>query len=170
MAVITLYWIIQDAKGDKSRLEIQVPSGTSYDNARDFLITISETLRQLSTGGLNSAGVSFEFDLSAANGALGFAGWGPVATLISDVQEKAEFIFQTAGGFLKRLNIPAFDESLFVPNSSVVDTSDALVAEFVTAMEDGITVNATLIEPVDLRGEDLEVLTAAAENWGKRRR
>ncbi|HEX2898414.1 MAG TPA: hypothetical protein VHS96_01725, partial [Bacteroidia bacterium] len=150
--------------------EIPIPDGVSFTNAQDFLISMAESIRLLTTGGLYKAGVSFEIDLSASNPGLGFAGWGPVATLASDVQERAEFVFQTANGFLKRLNLPTIDESIFVPNSSVVDTSDPDVAAFVTAMEDGITVNATLIQPVDLRGEDITTLVSATENWGKARR
>lgn len=157
---ITLFYNIIDAKGLISRVEIDIPSATTLTNVVTLIPLVAELIQPLVSGGLQSAGFTVEVDVSA--------GFGVVAQLVSDVQEKAEFVFNTVGGFIKRLNLPTVLESIFVPGSAQVDTSDADVAAFVDFMTDGITAGA-LIQPVDSRNADILTLRAARENWGKRR-
>lgn len=164
MALI-VYYTIQDAKADKSTVEIPFPDSTDVADLIDQVGPIAVLINALVTGGLVAAGVKIEMDLSAT-GPAGFGGWGPVASLASDVQEKATFALRTVLGNLKSLSLPTIDEAIMDVNSRLVDLGDAAVQAFVTFLEDGIGG----VEPSDYRGEDLFVLESASENWGKRRR
>lgn len=159
-----LYYTIQDSDGDTSVVEIPIPTTTAVANLIGAVTAMAGLINPLTNGGLVAAGVRLEVDLSGT--------WGPVAALIADVQEKGEFAFRGENGFLKRLNIPAFLETLFTGAGSTkqIDLGDTDVAAFVTAMEDGFVVGGATIQPVDVRGDDLETLEYAVENWGKRRR
>ena len=159
----TLFYVVQDGNGDTSRIEIDLPTGTAIANVLSAVGAFGALLNPLLTGGLLSAGFTVEVDISGT--------WGPIAQLLSDVQEKAEFVVRTANGFLKRLNLPTIDESLFASggSSTELDLADDDVAAFVAALEDGVTVNATVVAPVDSRGDDLVTVIKGRENWGKRR-
>lgn len=160
-----IFFIVTDAKGDASEIAIQIPIATSFADYPRLVRALGDLINPLITGGLKQAGFRATVDLGAF-------GWGPVALLVSDVQEKGEFVFRTVNGFLKRLNLPTFDEQFFVPNSNLIDLADPLVAAFTDAMVDGVDLTAlggTTVDPVDTRNEDLVALTRATENWGKRR-
>lgn len=162
---VSFYYTIQDSKGQTSTVEIPF----LYTSLTAVTVTIlnaaiaawGELIDPLVNGGLKSAGVKIEVDIAT---------FGATAALVADVQEKAEFIFRTDGGWIKRLNLPTFIEDFFFPGTSNVDTTDTDVAAFITAMEDGITVSAVDFEPTDTRGDDITEVVTATENWGKRRR
>lgn len=150
---------ISDAKGDQSLVTIPVSSSETVVNVIDFAEAIIPLIQPLVTGALRAAEVSIP---------VAFTPWPAVAS-VADVQEKARFAFRTANGFLKHLSLPTFLESLFTPGSRDVDLADTNVAAFVTAMVDGLSVNATTVEPTDTRDEDITELEAASEAWGRAR-
>jgi hypothetical protein len=158
---VSLFFTITDAKGDPSTVDFPFPDATPVAVLAAAVPAVAALLQPLITGGLKTAGFKVEVDVPL---------FGPVATLASDVQEKAEFAVRTVNGFLKRLNLPTFDEAFFVPNTKEVDRTDPDIQAFVDFLEDGITVSATLIQPTDDRGEDLVTVERARENWGRRRR
>lgn len=161
---IHIYFTIQDGKGETSTVTIPFPDGTPLTDIPHLVQAFADLLDPLTTGGLLQAGARIIQDAT---------GWIGTPSASADVQEKAEFILRTANGFLKRLNLPTFLESLFTPGSAVVDTADADVAAFVTALEDGVDLTGVggsgVVQPCDLRGEDLVSLERAIENWGRRR-
>lgn len=157
---ISVFLNVVDAKGDPSTIEIPFPAATPYAAINALVPAVAALINPLVLGGLRSAGVKIEIPVPT---------WGDTALLVSDVQEKAEFAFRGVNGFLKRLNLPTFDEAFFIPSSKNVDLSDPDVAAFVDMMTDGITVSSTLCQPCDIRGDDLVVLEKARENWGKPR-
>lgn len=150
---------ISDAKGDQSLVTIPLKSTTTVANAIDFAEAIIPLIAPLVNGVLRAAEVSIP---------VSYTPWPAVAS-IADVQERARFSFRTVNGFLKHLSLPTFLEGLFSPGTREVDLTDTDVAAFVTAMTDGLTVNATVVEPSDTRDEDLTELEAATEAWGRSR-
>lgn len=161
---IVLFFTIADADGDKSRVELPIDeTGITLANMAAILEAVWDLMNPLVNGQLVTAGFSLETDIS------GFT--NVAAGALADVQEKAEFVFRTASGFVKRLNIPTFVETLFgsAGASKEVNLADTGVAAFVTALEDGITVTAQAVTFVDSRGDELDALESAVENWGKRR-
>lgn len=160
---INIQLAIGDAKGDVSTVTIPIPSSTSMNDAYLFAQEIAKLVEPLVNGTLRSLRVNFE---------VPFTPWA-VASSIADIQEKARFSFRTVGNFLKSISLPTILESIFTPGSAQVDTSDADVAAFVTAMTDGIDLTGVggsgTIEPSDARDADLTSLEAAVEAWGKSR-
>lgn len=158
---VSFYYTIVDSDGDPSTVEIFFNDSTAFAVLNAGITAVAGLINPMVTGGLRTAGIRFEVDLSGS--------WGPVAQLIADVQEKAEFSMRTVGGFLSRLNLPTFDESFFVPGTAQVDLSDDDVAAFVDFLEDGITVGGGLLAPTDYREDGIILVEKATENWGKRR-
>ena len=157
---INVYYRIADAKNDTSTVMIPLPSTVAITDLNDYVTDLAAIIQPLVNGTLLEAG--FAVGVSVVP-------W-PIAAGISDVQEKARYVFRTAGGWLKSLSIPTVLESIFSPGSREVDTSDPDVAAFVTAMVDGITVASTNnIEASDRREDDLTNLVQATEAWGRAR-
>lgn len=162
--MLTLFFTIADADGDKSRVEFPIEDTfVTLGNVGGIIEDVWDIINPLVNGHLVTAGFSFEADISGftnvAAGALG------------DVQEKAEFVFRTVEGFVKRLNIPAFVETLFGSSggSKDVNLADTGVAAFVTMMTDGLPVGGDDVLFTDTHGDALSTLEAARENWGRRR-
>jgi hypothetical protein len=155
---------VADEKGDTSTITIPVPDSTALTDLPLMAQALADLLEPMVTGGLVNAFIRIVPTIT---------GWAAAAAADSDVQEKAEFALRTAGGFVKRLNLPTFLESLFNANSKDVNQADADVSAFVTALEDGIDLTGAggsgIVQPCDLREEDLTSLLYATENWGRRR-
>lgn len=159
--MISIFFTIVDAKGDTSTVTIPFPTASPLAAITAAVPAVAALINPLVTGGLRTAGFSVEIDVPT---------WGPGAIIPSDVQEKAEFVFRGVNGFPKRLNLPTFDEAFFTALSKDVDLSDPDVTAFVDFMTDGITAGGSLVQPTDIRGDDLVTLEKATENWGKRRK
>lgn len=163
----TIFYNIADASQPKnhvSRVEIPVDPAAALTTVQGAIETMWNLINPLTTGTLQSAGVTIEADVSAFTNAA--------AAVLSDVQEKAEFAYRTVNGFLKRVNIPAFDETLFLAAgaSDLVDTADTDVAAFNLAMVLGIPYGVgQFLAVVNDHDEDIEDFESATENWGKRR-
>lgn len=163
MAVF-LFYTIQDADGDKSTIDIPFPNSFNMANAAAVVTAFAGVINPLLNGGLVSAGVRAEFDLSGT--------WGPAALLIADIQEQAQFLFRVTGGFPKLLNLPTFIETFFNSGGSqkTVDMTATEVVDFVNAMEDGLTVATVLYQPSDYRGTDILSTESAVQHWGRNRK
>lgn len=91
----------------------------------------------------------------------------PVTTIPAgnvDNEIKAQFGFLTEDSTVALISVPAFDRSKLIPNSNIVDVTDAAVAAFTAAMTTGN------LDVVDSRGSDLKTLKSAFEAYGRRRR
>ena len=158
MAISVLFRIM-DAKGETSTFTIPVASTVTLANLPAYVQAVADLLEPLSNGTLVEAGFTVPVPITPL----------ALAAPISDVQEKARFVFLTVGGFLKSLSIPSVVESIFSPGSRDVNTADPAVAALVTALTDGLTINTENIEAVDVRDEDLVNLIQATEAWGRSR-
>lgn len=157
-----VYISIKDEKGDISTVSFPFPDSTSVTDLVLLPAAIWALIDPLVTGGLAEAGFRYVANVAATAASAG-----------SDVQEKGEFVLRTVNGFLKRLNLPTFIESFFHSGSKEIDQAAGDVAAFITLLEDGIDLTGSggsgIVQPCDVRGEDLVSLEAAIENWGKRR-
>ena len=160
---INVSFTVQDGKGEKSPITIQLPTSTAPADAIAFAQTMWPLVNALVTGGNVVGRVGFEVS--------GLTSGNPVGS--SDVQEIGRFIFNTVNGFTKSLGLPTFLESLILPGTDQIDTTDVDVAAFVTGMVSGVDTTANggsgVISPADYRDEDLTSLTGAIEAWGKAR-
>lgn len=152
---------VEDGKSSNSIITIPLPAATAITDAVLFAQAIWPLIDPLITGGNVVARVSQVVSGIASSNPLGSA----------DIQEKAKFVFQSLAPFTKALSLPTFLETKMVPGSDIVDTSDTDVAAFVTAMVDGLDLTGAggsgVIQPCDIREDDLTALLAAVETWGK---
>lgn len=168
MAVATIFYTLEDADGDKSRVEIPVTVADLLDADIDFVVGAAwDIINPLVNGHLVTAGFTIEVDISGFTNAA-------VAT-IADVQEKAEFAFRTVTGFIKRISLPTFIETFFTSAGAGkdVDTSATEVAAFNSMIIDGIPDAVVVVTPVpvvDLHGDDVDTFVKAHQTWGKNRK
>lgn len=161
---VTIFFTIEDADADKSRIEIPVDATDPLANIQLVVETAWDVVQPLINGSLLTAGFTVEADITAFT--------NPVAAIISDVQEGAEFAFRTAGGFLKKITLPTFIETFFTGAGSgkEVDTTLPEVAAFSAMMTGGIVNGAVTVNPVDSRDDDLAAYVSGVQKFGKNRR
>lgn len=164
--MFNLYYTIMDDKGQTSKVTIPFPDSLGIANVPAAVQAIGDLLDPLISGGMMSAGFSYDVDIS------GF-GWNASPILYIDVQEGAKFVFRGVNGFLKRLRLPCFKENKMLPNSNKVDQTDTDVAAFATAMVDGVDLTSYggtgTHAASDVRGDDLTSLQDAYESFTRNR-
>lgn len=162
----TVFFTIRDAKGDASTVSFDVDNATPLANMNNLVAALGELIDPLINGAIVAAGFTITVDTIA----LGFQG---IPAAIADVQEGARFAFRTTNQFLRSFRLPTFIEDLFTPGSKQVDTADPDVAAFIAAVETGVDlslVGGTGVIPLtDSRGEDIEILESARENFTRSR-
>lgn len=151
-----------DAKGDTSFTKIRVPNGFKIASYLEFAQGAADTLSTVLDCQVTSASVCIGLDVSTAS-------LKTVVNAVSDVAQKAQFIFNTATqGFKKIVRLPAFNEFKFLPNSDVVDQSDLDIAAFLTTMENGVAVTLGSVNPSDARENDITSLSSSRELFRKK--
>ena len=158
---------IADADNDKSIVPIDFSGGFTGD-----IVGLAENVwaivNPLVNGTLVGASVTLEVDISDFVNVA--------AAAISDVQEKAEFVFGTIGNaFLKRISLPTFIETFFTGSGAgkTVDVTQSAVTAFISMMEDGVDDGGGTpveINPTTSHGEDLINFVSGKQAWGKERR
>lgn len=167
----TVWFILEDADGDRARLEFDiifldaVPVG--------FLDQVAETVWSvvyaLTGCTLVNAGVTHRVDITT---------WITVlpADTLSDVQEQSEISFKSQAGNYRFYFFPAFREEFFYGGgaSKLVDISASAMALFIALQTTGFEFEVDPDLPLarvrftDSRGSLLTELHKADEHWGKR--
>ena len=165
----TIFYTVQDANGDQSVISIPVEIDPTHDGAAfDYAVEFGwGIINPLLNGQLVNAGITIEVDIADFTNAA-------VAT-ISDVQEKAEFVFRAVGGFIKRISLPTFIETFFTGSGagSEVDITQSQVTAFNTLIIDGFDdalVAGTPLTPTTDHGEDITTFVKGHQSWGKNRK
>lgn len=164
MSVVNL--VIEDADGDVSSVGVDF-SGAFTGDVTGLISALWALVNPLVNGKLVGGSVTLEADITSYVNVA--------AAAISDVQEKAQFVFQSIDGFLKNISLPTFVETLFTNSGAgkTVDLTNADVIAFVTAMESGWDDNGgtpVTVTPTTSHGEDIFSLKEARQSWGKNRR
>lgn len=167
MALVAITLTVRDGKTppNESTVTLYTTDGYTLPQLVAAVIVVAPLIKNLITGGISSATLAVDVDLS---GIVGIE----VADPDSDTEEGALFIWDTDGGHDKRNRIPTFDEALLVSGTREVDTADLNVIAFNNAMIAGVTVaGPATVEFVDSRGEELNSLQDAYESFqGSRKR
>jgi len=165
----TVFYTIADADGDQSVISIPVNFLDSLDGAAlAFAVEYGwDIINPLLNGTLVNAGITIQMDIATFTNAA--------AAAISDVQEKAEFIYRAVGGFLKRLSLPTFIETFFTSAGAgkEVDVTQAEVTAFNLLITDGFEealVSVNPLNPVTDHDEDITAYVEGHQAWGKIRR
>jgi len=166
---INLFYTIEDGNGDQSVVnlpieELDVAAGVNFPF---ILETAWDIINPLVNGHLVNCGVTIQADISEFTNAA--------VAAIADVQEKAEFVFRAAGGFLKRISLPTFIETFFTGSGAgnEIDVTQTAVQNFITMIEDGVDdalVDPTPVQFVTDHSEDVESYVKGRQSWGRNRR
>jgi len=152
----------RDNKNERSTTEINLPSGTAYDDVLLFAQEVVQLIDPLITGAIERVGIAATVDVSGL-------GLTAAPTVGSDVEEGARFQFRTALNNFTSLRLPTFDEAAIVPGTREVSQVDTDVAAFLTAMESGIDLTGVggsgTIQPSDKRDEDIITTQQAREQF-----
>lgn len=165
----TIFYTVADGDNDPSVFSIPIEFIDALDGAAlAFAIEYGwDIINPLINGTLINAGITIQVDIAGFTNAA--------ASAISDVQEKAEFVYRAVGGFLKRLSLPTFIETFFTGSGAgkEVDVTQSEVTAFNTLIIDGFheaLVSTDPLIPVTDHGEDIETFLEGHQAWGKNRR
>jgi len=165
----TVFFTIADADGDESVISIPVSFVDTLDGAGlAFAVEYGwDIINPLINGVLVRAGITIEMDIAGFTNAA--------AAVISDVQEKAEFVFHAVGGFVKRISLPTFIETFFTGAGAgkEVDVTQSAVTAFNTLIVDGFheaLVSTDPLTPVTDHAEDIDAFVVGHQAWGRNRR
>lgn len=156
---VTARFDILDNKGKTSFTKVRIPTGLSISDMVEFAQSAAQLIADLSAGQVTSAGICVGLDLSSATIKPA------IISQAADTLKKGFFQFKAAldSRFKMRMKIPAFSETKIIAGSGEIDQTDAAVAAFITAMEDGIAVTSATIQPTTNRGNDIDSADFARE-------
>lgn len=158
---VTVNIVTTDQKGKSSLTKIRVPSGFSINQYAQFAQAIAQLVANLSDGGITEVSVSLPISLSGATirgAALAFA----------DIAKKALFFARSAvTGLFGKFFVPTYDETNTVSGSDAINVVDPDVAAYIAILENGVNVSGEIVQPIDLRGNDLVDVTQAREIFRK---
>lgn len=165
----TIFYTVADGDNDASVISIPVAFVDTLDGAAlAYAIGYGwDIINPLINGTLINAGITVQVDIGDFTNAA--------AATISDVQEKAEFVFRAVGGFLKRITLPTFIETFFTGSGAgkEVDVTQSAVTAFNTLITDGFheaLVSTEPLTPTTDHGEDITTYVEGHQAWGKNRR
>ena len=149
-----IVFTVRDASGDEASTSVKIGVGTSLVQLNAFSSAWATALNNIIAGKIMGAIAKAVCNISGLTGNL--------LSDLADVEHVGKFVFLTGQGNRVLCNIPALNEiTLGATASDELDQSQASVAAFIAAMEDGISVTGAVIEPCD-EGEDDIVSTVFA--------
>lgn len=152
---------IEDGKGNLSTTSVNIPNTFTIAQIITFGGEMAKLIDPLITGRIVRIGAAFLIDLPNT--------LATTADANADVEEGARFQFRTAGGYYTSMRLATFDEAFILPNSDLVDQTEAAVAAFITAIHSGLDIDATagvtLVAATDSRGDDIVALEFAREQF-----
>jgi hypothetical protein len=164
----TIFYTVADANGTPSVISIPVTFVDTLDGAGlAYAVGYGwNIINALINGQLIKAGITIEMDISGYTNVA--------AATISDVQEKAEFVFRAVGGFIKRITLPTFIETFFTGSGAggEVDVTQSEVTAFNTLITAGFheaLVSTDPLTPATDHGEDITTFVDGFQAWGKGR-
>jgi hypothetical protein len=162
---IEIIYTIEDKSGTKGTTSVRVAGEPTLAGLTGFAVGWATALNNLIFGKILGATAHILANISGLS--------GNTAIVISDVEHLGKFQFATATGIRVDCNIPAINEAVVGTSTpDEIDVAVPQVADFITAMEDGISVSGALIQPCDVGEESLVNLIFAREgarNSGARR-
>jgi len=142
--------------GDKS-IPTYLPDSTTLAQAQGFLTGFAPLIDAITGGVIQSASVSFDLTLP---GGLKTDQVGDVS-----VHRGGLFGYRNTSPYKWSQFVPTLTESLFI--GEAVNVGDTDVGAYATAMEDGITVSGTAIQPTNEYGNDLTSNVTATQSFRK---
>ena len=156
---VTIVFGFEDNKGIPSSTKIRVPNGFAISDYLEFASAAGQLLANITQARVTRASVCFGIDLSGVT-------LKAAAASAADAARKAYFQFNTAvSGLRTRMFVPTVTETIIPVGSDAIDTTDPLVAPFVSIMTNGLIVTGGTISPTDDRENDIVSVTTAEEKF-----
>lgn len=154
---VTVNFTILDSKGKSSVTKVRVPTGFSIPQYGEFAVAMAQLISAISQGSITDVSIGLPLNLSAAT-------IRSVAISTANVAEKALFMVRSVvSGLFGKFFLPTYNDSLSVTGSDDIDQADPDVAAYMAILEDGVNTAGGVINPVDLRENDLSSVTEARE-------
>lgn len=161
MAAIAIHFTILDDKNKSSKTTVHVPTGFSIAQYLLFAQAMAQLIGDLSNGQITEVSVSYPLSLSGAT-------IRAVAASFSDIFKKAFFQARSSvAGLVSKFFIPSYSEEFSVVGSDQINTAETEVAALISIIEDGVNVSGEQVQPIDIRGNDLEEVSLAREIFRK---
>lgn len=162
---IDIIYTIEDKSGTKGTTSVRVGGEPTVAGLTGFAVGWATAINNIIWGKILGAVAHIIANISGLS--------GNVMEPISDVEHLGKFQFITAAGIRVECNIPSINEAVVGTSTpDEIDVAIPQVANFISAMEDGINVSGALIQPCD-KGEDslvsLVFAREGARNSGARR-
>lgn len=150
-----IFVVYRDEEGEESTRYFEVPTSVSAVNLGSATSTLTSLLLPLINGGIVRAGYTVEV-VTVPN---------PQIASGAEIQRNMVALFRTAAGKLKRIAVPTFKNTLFLPGSKELDRTDAGVDAFLSAMQSGISVGGSTVTFVDSNNSDLVSVQTTREEF-----
>ncbi len=163
MSAISVVFTFLDDKNKSSVTKLRVPTGLTIPQYIEFVQGAAQIVANLTRSKVTNVSFCAKVDLSSAT----IRG---TALAFSDIAEKALLIIRSSvAGLFSKMKIPTIDEDVLIPNTNTIDPANAEAAALITALEDGINVVGIgqVVQPIDLRGNDLAEVVTAKELFRK---
>jgi hypothetical protein len=147
---------VQTSDGRKT-IEVFLPAATTLAQAQGFLTGFAPLVDVIMGGVIVEASVSFPLTLPGGLKSSQDAG--------ATVHRGGLFGYDNASLYKWSQYIPSLTPTLFV--GDLVNVGDTDVAAYITAMESGITVSGTPVQPTNQYDDDLTTQITAVESFRK---
>lgn len=155
-----------DDKGKKSTTKVHIPNSFTFAQMIEFAQEAAQVFADVSRATLTEVSISVPIDVVS----LGLL--KAVASLLSDVAQKMLATFSTTViGLFSKMFLPTINEDKVVDGSDIFDSSDVAIANFVTAVEDGLDIYgdaSVVVNPTSSRGDDILYVTHMREIFRQR--
>ena len=157
MADVSVTLGIQDSAGVPKTVLTRLPSATTLAQAQGFVTSYAALVDTIVGGVVTYAEVTLPLTLPG--------GIKSTPDVSSTVHRGGLFGYDNPSPFKWSQYLPSLVPSLFT--GELVNIGDDDVAAYITAMEDGVTVSGTPIQPTNGYGDDLTTNTTATESFRK---
>lgn len=161
MAAVSINFTILDAKNKSSKTSIHVPTGFSIAQYAGFATQMAQLIALISDGQITEVSVSLPLNLSGAT-------IRAAAVVTADIFKKLFLQARSSvTGLIGKFFIPTYDEANTLAGSDQANQADTEIAALISVIENGVNVSGEVVQPVDLRGNDLVDVSIAREVFRK---
>lgn len=148
-----------DSKGKTANTKVRVPSGFSVAQYIEFAQGAAQIFTNVSLAKVTSVSFAIGVDLSGAT-------IRSAALTAADIAQKMLMIARSAvSGLFARFNVPTANEAKVISGTDQFDSADTDVAALVAAIETGLVISGSLVQPKDKRGNGLEEISQIRETF-----
>lgn len=148
-------YTLTDVSGESATTSIHLPTAFSLAQFTEFGRAMADLVDNIVDGLVSRCELTLHFDVTAITSNLALPG--------INIEEISAFQFVTAAGRPVEINVPGTNELHVIAGSDELDQSQADIAAFITAVEDGIAVTGGTITVTDIDSEDVVATVYARE-------